>query len=92
MTEDVSNETPSIDPDYVASPCISVCSMDKATGLCLGCLRTLKEIGAWRMAAPEQKRAIVAACEERAKSLPRRAADGKVLAPDHPKLARFKTS
>lgn len=92
MTEDLSNPAPPIDPDYVASPCISVCSMDKATGLCLGCLRTLKEIGAWRVASPEQKRAIVAACNERALRQPRRAADGKVLPPDHPKLARFKSS
>ena len=31
----------------VASPCISVCRMDAAAGLCVGCLRTLDEIAAW---------------------------------------------
>ena len=31
----------------VPSPCISVCRIDDATGLCVGCLRTLDEIAAW---------------------------------------------
>jgi predicted Fe-S protein YdhL (DUF1289 family) len=31
----------------VPSPCISVCRIDAATGLCVGCLRTLDEIAAW---------------------------------------------
>ena len=31
----------------VPSPCISVCSMDEASGWCTGCLRTLDEIAAW---------------------------------------------
>jgi predicted Fe-S protein YdhL (DUF1289 family) len=29
------------------SPCTQVCTMDPATGLCAGCLRTLDEIAAW---------------------------------------------
>lgn len=31
----------------VPSPCVSVCRMDAATGLCEGCFRTLDEIAAW---------------------------------------------
>ena len=31
-----------------ASPCISVCRMDDATGWCIGCSRTLEEIATWR--------------------------------------------
>lgn len=31
-----------------ASPCISVCRMDYATGWCIGCSRTLEEIASWR--------------------------------------------
>ena len=31
----------------VPSPCMSVCQMDEALGLCQGCLRTLDEIRAW---------------------------------------------
>ena len=45
----------------VASPCISVCVMDSATGLCAGCLRTLDEIARWRVLDDDARRAIVAA-------------------------------
>lgn len=36
-----------LDIKPVPSPCISVCRIDDATGLCEGCLRTLSEIAAW---------------------------------------------
>lgn len=42
----------------VLSPCISVCRMDAATGLCIGCFRTLDEIGAWSGMDDAQKRAV----------------------------------
>jgi|GEM_PF-1220430 len=45
-------------PDYSASPCINVCVMNAASGLCDGCLRTLDEIAAWSCASDEQKRGI----------------------------------
>jgi len=44
----------------VASPCISVCVMDRATGLCSGCLRTLDEIASWSALDDDARRAIVA--------------------------------
>lgn len=31
----------------VPSPCINVCRMSPATGLCEGCLRTIEEIATW---------------------------------------------
>lgn len=31
----------------VQSPCNDVCRMDAASGLCLGCWRTIDEIAAW---------------------------------------------
>ncbi|MFM9835142.1 MAG: DUF1289 domain-containing protein [Methylophilaceae bacterium] len=31
----------------VQSPCISICSMNEATGLCVGCFRTMEEIEQW---------------------------------------------
>lgn len=34
-------------PANAASPCINICQMDAATGLCRGCARTLDEIAAW---------------------------------------------
>ena len=42
----------------VASPCISVCQMDEASGWCTGCLRTLDEIAAWSTLAEAQKREV----------------------------------
>ncbi|MDF3818486.1 DUF1289 domain-containing protein [Leptospira sp. 96542] len=38
------------------SPCTKVCTMDPETGLCMGCLRTLEEIGTWsRMTEAEKQ-------------------------------------
>jgi predicted Fe-S protein YdhL (DUF1289 family) len=51
--------------DAVASPCIKVCVMDAASGLCLGCWRTLDEIAAWGALDAEGKRAVLAAIGER---------------------------
>lgn len=42
----------------VPSPCMSVCQMDEASGLCGGCLRTLDEIAAWGNASDATRRAI----------------------------------
>ena len=42
----------------VPSPCISVCAIDKATGLCTGCLRTLDEIAAWSVLDDDERRAV----------------------------------
>ncbi|AXS40105.1 DUF1289 domain-containing protein [Breoghania sp. L-A4] len=30
-----------------SSPCIKICVIDQASGLCRGCARTLDEIAAW---------------------------------------------
>ncbi len=53
------------DANDVASPCISVCVMDAASGLCLGCWRTLDEIAAWGALDADGKRAVLAAVAER---------------------------
>jgi predicted Fe-S protein YdhL (DUF1289 family) len=52
---------PGADPGHVASPCISVCTMDAVSGLCIGCLRTLDEIAAWSVIDDATRRAIVEA-------------------------------
>jgi hypothetical protein len=31
----------------IASPCVRICVVDGASGLCVGCLRTLGEIAGW---------------------------------------------
>ena len=67
------------DEEYVASPCVSVCTVDPVTKTCIGCLRTLKEIGAWRTMTIDEKRAVVEACEERARTQARRGKNWKPL-------------
>jgi uncharacterized protein len=54
----------------VASPCINVCRMDAASGLCEGCLRTIDEIAAWGMLADDDKRALWQRLEQRRVSHP----------------------
>lgn len=49
----------------IASPCIDVCQMDEASGLCLGCFRTLAEIGAWGTAGDDERLMILAAVARR---------------------------
>ena len=50
----------------VPSPCISVCRMDEASGLCEGCMRTLEEIAAWGMMDNRVKRLVWEEIEKRA--------------------------
>ena len=50
------------------SPCINVCTMDPARGVCLGCCRTLEEIAAWAgMDDAEQARVLAQLPERRAR-------------------------
>lgn len=51
--------------DDVASPCVKVCVMDDATGLCRGCLRTLREIAGWSAMSPREKREVLARVAQR---------------------------
>jgi hypothetical protein len=45
-------------PRDVPSPCIAVCTMDAASGLCRGCWRTLDEIAAWSTLPDPAKRRV----------------------------------
>jgi uncharacterized protein len=49
----------------VPSPCISVCRIDEASGLCVGCSRTLDEIAAWSVLDDDARRAVWAAIARR---------------------------
>jgi predicted Fe-S protein YdhL (DUF1289 family) len=54
----------------VASPCVSLCRIDRDSELCVGCLRTRGEIAAWRDADDARRRAIWLAIAERKKHPP----------------------
>jgi len=47
-------------PRPIATPCIQVCAVDGESGLCLGCYRTLPEIGGWSRFTDEQRASIMA--------------------------------
>ena len=40
-------QPPAAPPKPIATPCVKVCIVDGASSLCLGCFRTLSEIGGW---------------------------------------------
>jgi predicted Fe-S protein YdhL (DUF1289 family) len=44
----------------ISSPCIKLCVIDHATGLCAGCRRTLDEIAQWSRLSEDERRAIIA--------------------------------
>lgn len=44
----------------VATPCVQVCAVDGASGLCLGCFRTLAEIAGWARLTPERRAELMA--------------------------------
>ena len=50
----------------VPSPCVDVCRMDEARGLCLGCHRTLDEIATWSTLPDAAKQAVWAQLPGRA--------------------------
>lgn len=47
------------------TPCIAICAMDCASGLCSGCGRTLEEIARWSVMTRDERRAIMAALPQR---------------------------
>jgi len=47
-------------PRPVATPCNKVCIVDGPTSLCLGCFRTLSEIGGWSALSDAQRAEIMA--------------------------------
>ena len=52
------------------SPCINVCRIDRRSGLCEGCKRTVDEITRWPLASEADQAAILA--ELPGRELPRR--------------------
>jgi uncharacterized protein len=53
----------------ISSPCVKVCVLDAARGLCLGCGRTLAEIGGWLRMADHERAAVKRQLDERLKAL-----------------------
>ena len=52
-------------PAPIKTPCVKVCVVDGESGLCLGCHRTLKEIGLWGRFTDDERAAIMAELPDR---------------------------
>ena len=57
-------------PRAIASPCVQVCVVDGPSGLCLGCLRTLREIAGWGRLTDAERAALMAELPSRRDRLP----------------------
>ncbi len=55
-----------VDPNTVASPCISECCLDD-NDICVGCFRHVDEITGWHQATNERRQQIIDNCEQRKK-------------------------
>ena len=53
-------------PRSIASPCVKVCIVDGASGQCLGCYRSLREIAAWQRYDDAERATIMAELPGRA--------------------------
>lgn len=59
------NAPPRLPLHQVSSPCVSLCRIDPASGLCEGCLRTIDEITAWGTMSDDARRRVWAALDAR---------------------------
>lgn len=56
----------------IESPCIKLCTIHPEERICIGCLRSMDEIGAWSTMTPDQRRVIMAELPSRAPRLKKR--------------------
>jgi len=56
----------------IESPCIKLCSVHPVEKICVGCYRTLNEIGNWSRMTPEERDRIMAELPNRAPKLKQR--------------------
>ncbi|MSO88714.1 MAG: DUF1289 domain-containing protein [Rhodospirillaceae bacterium] len=53
--------------EFVRSPCVDICRIDKDTALCAGCFRTIDEIMGWLDLSSDGRREVLRKVEERRK-------------------------
>ena len=63
------NYDPEHDAGAVPSPCIGICNMNKRTGLCEGCFRTIDEITQWSSANEAHKKTVWVEIKRRQESI-----------------------
>jgi len=50
----------------IESPCVRVCTLDPASGLCVGCGRSLDEIARWTQMTDAERARVIAEAGRRA--------------------------
>lgn len=56
----------------IESPCVKICVIHPEARLCVGCYRTIEEIGGWARLTPEARKAIMTDLPARAGQLTKR--------------------
>jgi len=49
----------------IKTPCVKVCFVDPKSGICVGCFRTMEELGCWTRYSDAEREAIMEALPER---------------------------
>ncbi|WP_417468929.1 DUF1289 domain-containing protein [Maricaulis sp.] len=49
----------------IKTPCVKVCFVDPAAGLCVGCFRTLEELGRWTKYSDAERETLLATLPQR---------------------------
>jgi predicted Fe-S protein YdhL (DUF1289 family) len=62
----------------IETPCTRICTVDPASGLCLGCGRSLAEIAGWIGFTPDERTRIMTELPQRLAALKSRAARSDV--------------
>lgn len=62
----------------IESPCVKVCAIDPTTGWCLGCGRSMAEIGAWNSMPPDRRASIMTELDARKAKIADRDARAKL--------------
>jgi uncharacterized protein len=52
-------------PTVIETPCVKICDIDRESGLCCGCGRSLAEIAAWSSMSDAERRHIMALLPQR---------------------------
>ena len=58
--------------DEINSPCVKLCSIHPAERICVGCYRSMEEIGAWSSLSTEVRLEIMAELPSRASRIQKR--------------------